>query len=135
MVITSQAGSIEKIAADAVVLGIYENTKRLTGAAASVDRAAGRAISACLSTKDFTGKKNQVTVLYPKSRPKFKRIILVGLGSADDMDVDDARQAAGTAVGCARNLGINTLTTTAMGAGKGGVDSGAAAGSWSRHTT
>ncbi len=66
MVITSQVGSIEKVPADAVVLGIYQNTKRLTGAAASDDRAAGRAISACLSTKDFTGKKNQVVVLYPK---------------------------------------------------------------------
>jgi leucyl aminopeptidase len=126
MVITSQAGSIEKIPADAVVLGIYQNTKRLTGAAASVDRAAGRAISACLSSKDFTGKKNQTAVLYPKGRPKFKRIILVGLGSAEDMDVDDARQAAGTAIGKARDLRLNTLTTTAMGAGKGGVDAGAA---------
>jgi leucyl aminopeptidase len=122
MVITTQAGAIERVAADAVVLGILQGARRLSGAAASVDRAAGRAVSACLSSKDFSGKKNQVAVLYPRGRPLFKRIILVGLGSADDLSTNDVRVAAGRAVNKARELGINTLTTTAIGAGRAGLD-------------
>ena len=113
---------IERIQADAIVLGILEGTKRPSGAARAVDASSGGVISACLSNGDFSGKREQVLVLYPKGRARAKRVVLVGLGAEKDLTVERVRQAAGRATARARELGLGALATVVHGAGAGGLD-------------
>ena len=118
---------IERVAADAIVVGILEGTKRPSGAARAVDAAAGGVIAACLAGGDFSGRREQVAVLYPKGRARAKRILLVGLGAEKELTADRVRQAGGRAVGKARELGISEIASVLHGAGKGGLDPAVAA--------
>ena len=126
MQIAVRGGAAERVAADALALGILEGTQRPSGAAQAVDKAAGGAIREVLKSGDFTGKAGQVVVLYPTSG-RLKRIILVGLGAEKGLDGERIRQAAGSAVTRARAMGVKTLATVVHGAGKGGLDPAAAA--------
>src|SRR5262245_54000843 len=127
MQVTVRNEALERIVTDAVALGILEGTRRPSGAARAVDRASGGAVTACLQQGDFSGKKDQVMVLYPRGRARAKRIILVGLGREGELDLERVRQAAGRAVGKARELGVSELATVVPGAGKGALDVEAAA--------
>jgi len=126
MQIAVRGGAAERVAADALALGIFEGTKRPSGAAQAVDKAAGGAIHEVLKSGDFTGKAGQVVVLYP-TRGRLSRIILVGLGAEKGLDGERVRQAAGSAVTRARAMGVKTLATVVHGAGKGGLEPAAAA--------
>ncbi len=63
MQITVRSGAAQRIAADALVLGILEGTSKLTGAAAAVDTATGRLVREVLKRGDFSGKSGQSVVL------------------------------------------------------------------------
>jgi len=118
---------IERIPAGAVVLGILEGTKRPSGAARAIDASAGGVIAACLAQGDFTGRRDQVVVLYAKGRARAKRIVLVGLGAEKDLTVERVRQAAGRAATRARELGVDDMASVVHGAGAGGLDPAVAA--------
>ncbi len=126
MQIVVRGGAAERVAADALVLGIFEGTSRTSGAAQAVDKAAGGAIRELLKSGDFSGKAGQCVVLYPTTG-RIARLILVGLGAEKGVDAERVRQAAGTAVTRARQLGVKTLATVAHGAGKGALDADLAA--------
>ncbi len=126
MQIAARGGAAERVVADALALGIFEGTQRPSGAAQAVDKAAGGSIRELLKSGDFTGKAGQVAVLYPTSG-KLARILVVGLGSEKSFDAERVRQAAGSAVTRARQLGVKTLATVVHGAGKGGLDPAEAA--------
>ncbi len=127
MQITVQSGALEKSAADAVVVALFQDVRRPTGAAAAVDAVSGHALRDFLATGDFTGKKHQVAVLYPKSKTRFRRILLVGLGPEGELTLDGVRQAVGRAVGAARSLEVDALATAVVGAGRGGLEAREAA--------
>jgi leucyl aminopeptidase len=122
MNVTIRGEAVERLATEALVLGIFEGTRRLSGAARAVDRATGGALAACLDRGDFAGKKEQVAVVYPRGRARAKRVILVGLGPDKELSAERVRSAAGRAVGKARELGVKELATVVHGAGKGGLD-------------
>jgi len=63
MQILVRRGAAERTDADALVLGIFEGTSRLSGAAQAVDQAAGGAIKDLLKSGDFAGKSGQCVVL------------------------------------------------------------------------
>jgi leucyl aminopeptidase len=98
-------GYITDEQSEAVVAGVFENTKMLTGAAAALDRAAGGLISGMLKSGDFTGKLYNTATLYPKKELPLKRIVLVGLGKEKDFSRDKLRCAAASAARAVRDLG------------------------------
>jgi leucyl aminopeptidase len=126
MQILVRRGAAERTDADALVLGIFEGTSRLSGAAQAVDQAAGGAIKDLLKSGDFAGKSGQCVVLYP-TKGKTTRLIVVGLGTPKDVTLDRVRQAAGRAITQARGMGLGSVATVVHGAGKGGLDPAAAA--------
>ena len=126
MQIAVRGGAAERVVADALVVGIFEGTQRLSGAAQAVDKASGGLLKEVLKSGDFTGKIGQNVVLYP-TRGKLDRILLVGLGAEKGLDTERVRQAAGHAVTRARSMGVQTLATVVHGAGKGGLDPAEAA--------
>ena len=120
MDITVRGGAADGARVEALVVGVYEGDKRPTGEAARVDRASGGAISKVIQRGDLSGKPGQTAVLYP-TRGKAERILVVGLGKANDLTADRVRQAAGRAVRQARGLGVKNLVSTLHGLGQNGL--------------
>jgi leucyl aminopeptidase len=114
-------GMIQDVEADAVVLNLFEGQSP-GGATGAVDRALSGMIGKLVDAGDVRGKLNEVTVLYPSGALPARRVILVGLGKAQEFTLDRARQAAGSAATKARSLGCKSIATMAFGAGAGQLD-------------
>ncbi|MEP7029231.1 MAG: leucyl aminopeptidase, partial [Candidatus Eisenbacteria bacterium] len=121
MQVQVRAGAAERVAADALVLGVFEGTSRLTGAAQTVDKAAGGGIARAMKSGDFTGKSGQWLALYP-TVGRASRLLVVGLGNASDLNADRVRQTAGRAITQARQMGLKSVAWVAFGDGKSGVE-------------
>jgi leucyl aminopeptidase len=64
----------------------------------------GGGIERLLASGDFTGKRDDVAVLYPAG--KTQRLVLIGLGKPEEINRAGLRRAAGTAAKRARTLGV-----------------------------
>ena len=112
MQIVVRGGAAERVAADALVLGIFEGTSRPSGAAQAVDKAAGGAIRELLKSGDFTGKAGQCVVLYPTQRHASRASSSSASAPRRSSTTERVRQAAGTrGHASARQLGVKTLAT------------------------
>ena len=69
----------------------------------ALDQAVGGAINRVLAAGDFSGKRDEVVVLYPSGLAA--RVLLVGLGKPDDIDRTAIRRAAAVAAKRARSFG------------------------------
>jgi leucyl aminopeptidase len=76
---------------------------------AAIDRAVGDRLSAVLRSGDFQAKSDQSLMLYPDGGIAAPRLLLIGLGAADELDTDVFRRAAGTAVSEASRRKAKTL--------------------------
>jgi leucyl aminopeptidase len=72
----------------------------------AVDAAAGGALGRLYSAGDFSGKRDEVAVLYPAGSTS--RVLLVGLGTVEQGARPDLRRAAAIAAKRARTLGAPT---------------------------
>lgn len=93
---------------EAVIAGVFEGTKKLTGAAATLDWAMGGIVSDLLKNGDFKGAIHKTATLYPKEL-NLKRIILVGLGKEKEFTPDKLRGAAAAGARAVRDLGVSSL--------------------------
>jgi leucyl aminopeptidase len=126
--INLKQGNITEIAADLVVVNLFQGVTAPGGATGAVDRALGGAISAVIAAGDFTGKSGETLVLYTRDAIPAPRVLVVGLGEAGKFDLRAARSAAATAARKARDLGAKTWAAIVHGAGIGGLEAGSAAG-------
>jgi leucyl aminopeptidase len=117
---------IQDAKADAVVVNLFEG-KEPGGATGAMDKALSSMISVLIGAGDVKGKQNEITVLYPCGAVLGGRVIVVGLGKAEEFTLDRARQAAGMAAKRARELGCKSIATIVFGAGAGGLVPQAAA--------
>ncbi|MEO5616835.1 MAG: leucyl aminopeptidase [Candidatus Eisenbacteria bacterium] len=121
MEVVIRRGDLAARAVGLVAIGIFESERRLTGAAAAVDRASGGLVGALLKSGDFRGRWLESALLHPKGS-RARRILVLGLGGSAKFTPHRARQVAGVAARRARELGARTLAMVAHGAGGGGLD-------------
>ena len=126
MQVNVRGGAADRVVADALVLGVYEGTSRLTGVTQAVDKATGGGIQRAIKSGDFTGKAGQSIALYATAG-KVTRLLVVGLGAAKDLTTDRVRQAAGRAISQARTMGLKSVASLALGADKLDADEAAQA--------
>jgi leucyl aminopeptidase len=88
-------------ATSCLVLAVPEGS--FPGSLAAVDTASGGAVSRLYAAKDFSGRKDEVAVLYPPGPAA--RVVLVGLGKARAITRTELRRAAAIGAKRARNLG------------------------------
>ena len=124
MELSMRRGNLATRPVGAVALGLFKGERRLSGVAATVDRAGGGAIAALLKSGDFKGRWGEVAVVHP-TRGRPRRVIVVGLGAASEFGVDRARQAAALAARKARELSAGTLAVSI--AARGGLSAERAA--------
>ncbi len=120
--------NITEVAADLVIVNLFQGVTAPGGATGAADRALGGAISDVIAGGDFTGKSGETLVLYTRGALPAARVLVVGLGESAKFDLAAARAASATAVRRARDLGAVTVATIVHGAGIGGLDPAAAAG-------
>lgn len=127
MEVNVETGPIQAAHADTLVVNLFEGVTAPAGATGAIDAALDGAISALIAAGDFQGKQGETTVLYPRGALHAERVIVVGLGKQEKIDLEAIRLAAAAAAKRASELGATHLATIAHGAGIGGVPAAEAA--------
>ncbi len=109
------AGALESTKADAVVVGVYAEEKRLRDGAARLDRALGGQLSEVLQAEGFAGKPAHVTHLHVNGRIPARRVVVVGLGKRVDLHLETVRRAAAAGLRRARDLGAKSAAVEVLG--------------------
>jgi leucyl aminopeptidase len=117
MQIKAAAGDITRLRADAIVVGHYERVRHPEGATAAVDRALDGAISRLIKQKDIKGKLNEVTLVHSLGKLPSGRILVVGLGKKAELTLNKVRGATAEACRYLRGKNVESVITTALGAG------------------
>jgi leucyl aminopeptidase len=113
-------GSITAADADTIIVNLFEGVTSPGGATGAVDSALGSAISDLIAGGDLKGKAGEVAVVYPRGAIAARRVLVVGLGKADEFGLDAVRRAAAAAAKRARDLNARHVASIVHGAGIGG---------------
>jgi leucyl aminopeptidase len=103
------------VAADAVVVGLYADDKKLREPAARLDAASGGALADVLGAERFQAKVGHVTHLHLDGRAPSRRVVVVGLGRRGDTTAEALRRAAAAGLRRARDLGARTVAIEVLG--------------------
>ncbi len=122
MNIKVQQGGIQTVAADAIIVNLFQGVAEPGGATGVVDRALDGAITDLIAGGDLRGKRGETAVLYPRGALPAQRVIIVGLGKSDKFDLEAVREAAGAAIKQAQKLGATNVATIIHGGGLGGLE-------------
>ncbi len=114
-------GSIQESKADTIIVNLFEGVTTPVGATGAVDKALRGAISEIIASGDFEGKAGQVAVLYPRSTIPAQRVLVVGLGKAEEFDLEGVRRAAALAIKRAQELKAKEVATIVHGGGIAGL--------------
>jgi leucyl aminopeptidase len=91
---------------------IFEGEDTLVGPVAKVDAKLGGMISGVVRRGDFKGKEGQAQLLYPPAGElPIERILLIGIGKREKLDLERIRRAAAVAVKQAIRLGVPSFAT------------------------
>ncbi|HWE64592.1 MAG TPA: leucyl aminopeptidase [Chloroflexota bacterium] len=115
---SSQAGgNIVETAADAIVVGVFEDGD-LSPAAARVDAALDGAVAAMRASKELKGKVGETVSILTFGRLPAARVLLAGLGKADTFSAETARRAAGSAGKALERAGLARAAFEVFGASR-----------------
>ena len=92
-----KSSSPEKLRADCLLVGVFEGRK-LTELAKTLDAVSEKAISAALKSGDCEGKVGSVLMLRQLTGVTAPRVLLVGLGKADALNLKTVRNAFRAAI-------------------------------------
>ena len=122
MEIKVESKSIADVEAGAIVVNLFEGVTNPGGATGAVDGALGGAITALIADGEIKGKLGETTVIHTLGRMPAARVVVAGLGKAQDFDTDHARRVSATVCSRLRKIGVKDVATIVHGAGIGGLD-------------
>ncbi len=105
-------GNITEFKSAAIVVPCFEEGKELQEAAKLLDEETGGMMREIISTGDFEGKLNQVSVLYTRGLIPAKRIVLAGFGKKTDFTMEKVRSVFATAARHVRSLKLKEFSTS-----------------------
>ena len=114
-------GSVTETPGDVLIINLFEGVTAPGGATGAVDSALGGTISELIAAGEIKGKLNEATLIHTSGRIAPRRILVMGLGKAEEFDLGRVRQVSGTAVRVLRKKGVKQATTIVHGAGIGGL--------------
>jgi leucyl aminopeptidase len=127
MEIKVEQGSIQEQAVDAIIVNWIEDVKIPTGATKAVDSVLGGAIQELVQGGDFSGRLGEVAVLYSRGALPAQRVMVVGLGPAETLDLEAVRRASAEALKRLRQLNARRVASIVHGGGAAGLDARLAA--------
>ena len=120
-------GDIDKTKAGAIIVSLLEGVERLDGDIATIDKALDGAISQLISQGEIKGKLNQITTIHSLGKLPADRVVVAGLGKQPELSQDRVRGVVAETCRQLRQKGVNSIATTALGAGLAGISPEAAA--------
>ena len=120
-------GDVGDFETAALVVNLFQGVTHTGGATGAVDRALDGAISALIADGEIKGKPGEMTLLHTMGRIPAKRVVVAGLGKADDFDTAAVRRVSGDVARSLRGKGVSEFATIAHGAGIGGPGAGESA--------
>ncbi len=115
-------GDIAKVDTPAIIVNLFEGVESPAGATGAVDKALDGAISQLIKDGEIKGKKGETTLIHTFGKIPAGRVVVLGLGKADEFDVEVVRKTMGSACRYLRKLDIRKAATIAHGTGIGGLD-------------
>lgn len=109
MNIQAVTGTPQTHEADALM--VFLTTGDLDTVSSALDDALNGAIKEVVDAGDFAGAAGSTSLLYTRGAIPTPRIILVGLGEAEQLTADGLRRAAATGLVKARDLGVRHVAT------------------------
>jgi leucyl aminopeptidase len=104
--------------AELLACAVTQGTARPTGALARLDKALGGAVARALASGDLKGRKSDEVVLYGQGGGGPRRVVLLGVGKAEDVSLETVRRFGGRAVRSAERLGLASLALSVDGLGR-----------------
>jgi leucyl aminopeptidase len=92
-----KTGNPEKLHADCILVGVFEEHK-LSDSAKLLDDSSHKEIAAVLKSGDMTGKLASTLVLHHVPKIEAKRVMLVGLGKAAEFNMKSYRKCVSAAI-------------------------------------
>ena len=106
---------LTEIEADALVVGLFAEERKLPDALARLDRAAGGLLRRVLDAETFQAKAGSVTHVHAGDRLRAPRLVVVGLGPRAGASLEVLRRAAAAGVRRARDLGARRIAVEVLG--------------------
>ena len=104
-------GNLQDIKVDTLLINLFEGTEVTSGVTGAIDKALGGAVSDLLVGGDMSGKAGEVGVIYSRGAISARRVIVVGLGKPDSIDLEGIRKAAAAGIKRARELKAHQVAT------------------------
>ena len=93
MKISVKKGTLADTKSEAIILTLFEDSKKLTGVALEIDKKSGGLISELIGNRDFEAKPSQISIIYTRGSLPAKRIALTGLGKQGEFNLEKLRAA------------------------------------------
>lgn len=127
MEIKAVHGSIQESVADTLIVNLFKGVEKPAGATGAVDKVLDGVISELIAGGDLSGEAGELAVVYPRGAIPARRVLVVGLGVQDELDLEAIRRAAAVAIKRARDLNARDVASIVHGGGAGGLEILAAA--------
>lgn len=98
MKITVIKDQIKDIMTDAVVIGVSEGVKSLSGPLSSIDEQLGGIIAEMISSDSFKGTEGETLLVHSLGKIPAKKILLLGLGKEENLKEETVRKVIGKVV-------------------------------------
>ena len=117
MDIKVRIGDISKTRADTMLLGIFENDKKLSGELADVDKLLDGEVARLIKQGEIKGKLSEVTIIHSLGKIPAVRVVILGLGKSKVLTPDKIRIAIADACRALRKKGAKHIDATLVGVG------------------
>ncbi len=101
----SKTGALDKQRGNCLVVGVFEKRK-LSTAAADVDKASGGALKAVIQAGGMDGRTGQTRIVYQPEGLGVRQVLMVGLGEKKKWNVNAFREAITAAVNSMNDAGV-----------------------------
>ena len=115
MEVTLKNGRVEKINCDAVIINLFEETKKLSGASKAINDATDGLVEKIIKDEDFKGSLGSTLLIRSNDLIPAKKIIIVGLGKKDKFDLNAVRKAQASAIRRSKSEKAKTVCTVLHG--------------------
>jgi leucyl aminopeptidase len=105
-------GMLADTKSQAIILSLFEDSKKLSGIALEIDKISGGLISELISNGDFEAKHSQISIIYTRGSLPAKRIALVGLGKQSEFNLEKLRAAFASVMRHLRNMNVKEAATS-----------------------
>jgi leucyl aminopeptidase len=118
---------ILNVACDLLVVNLFQDVKRPSGATAAIDKALDGRLAQLIEEDGFEGKMGQTLVLPTFGAVKARKVVVMGLGDRRKFNEDTVRRIGGAIIKAAQQVKAKSVVTILHGAGNGGQDARLAA--------